>query len=252
MTPPLVLFHAGCPDGFCAAWVFLQKHPFAEIMAVGYGDPPPAVTGRDVWILDFSYKRGVTLALKRQVNSLHVFDHHETSQYELEGIPEARIEMGKSGARLIYDELFGEEKAPWRWIVDYTEDRDLWLNKLPQTREISAAIASFPRTTQAWNEMVAQGYGPLITEGEAILRYKTQIVSQVVSGAKEMNLDGHFVMVANCGVGNLESEVAGALAEGRPFGACWSESGNKRKWSLRSDTSGLNVARIAERRGGGG
>ena len=248
----MVLFHAGCPDGFCAAWIVHTKWPDAEFIAVSYGYPPPPVAARDVLILDFSYKRQVLQEMALKAASLRVLDHHESAQRDLEGFLGAKIVLGKSGARLAYEEFYGTEKMRWDWIVDYTEDRDLGLDKLPATREISVAIASFPRTFEAWTEMIERGYGPLIAEGGAILRYKDQLVRQVVANATELILDGHSVLVTNCGVGNLESEVAAALAINHPFGACWSESGNKRKWSLRSTASGSNVARIAERYGGGG
>lgn len=252
MSEPLVLYHAGCPDGFCAAWVFRQKFPNAECIAVSYGEDPPQVAGRDVWILDFSYKRPMLQQMALKAASLRVLDHHESSQRDLEGFDGAKIVIGKSGGRLIFEELFGDQALHWRWLVDYTEDRDLWQNKMFKTLEVSAAIASFPRTFEAWDTMVLRGYGPLMAEGESILRYKKQMVAIMVSGATEMTLDGHRVFAANCGLGNLESEVAGTLADNKPFGACWSESKGKRKWSLRSTATGLNVARIAERYGGGG
>lgn len=250
--PPLVFYHQGCPDGFCAAWVFRKKFPDAEFVPVTHGDAPPKVCGRNVWILDFHFKRPLMTELRSRNLSLELLDHHETAFRELEGFKGAAIDLSKSGARLTLERFCGPGPFPWSWIIDYTEDRDLWRNRLPGTEEINAAIASYPRTFEAWDEIAANGYGPLFLDGKVILRYKRQLIARVVAQAFEETLDGHHVAVANCGVSNLESEVAGTLAEGRPFGAVYSESGNRRKWSLRSKDGGVNVARIAERFGGGG
>jgi uncharacterized protein len=50
----LVLYHANCADGFTAAWI---AHGVfgddAEYVPVQYGQAPPDVRGRDVFILDW-------------------------------------------------------------------------------------------------------------------------------------------------------------------------------------------------------
>ena len=85
---PLVLYHAGCADGFCAAWVYWRQNPTAEFIPVQYGeDPPPqAFQGRDVLIFDFSYRRHVLLAIKERAKSVLVLDHHKTAKAELESL----------------------------------------------------------------------------------------------------------------------------------------------------------------------
>ena len=55
MQKPLVLYHANCPDGFCCAWIARKKFgPELDLVPAQYGDDPPNVVGRDVYILDFS------------------------------------------------------------------------------------------------------------------------------------------------------------------------------------------------------
>ena len=57
---PLVLFHAGCNDGTCAAWVARQALTDPECVPVQYGQDPPAAAfdkDRKLYVLDFGYPR---------------------------------------------------------------------------------------------------------------------------------------------------------------------------------------------------
>ena len=100
----LVLFHANCNDGFGAAWVAHRKFGSdAKYQPVQYGDAPPRnVEGREVYILDFSYKRDVLLALHEQAESLLVLDHHMTAKDDLEGLEFAQFDLERSGATIAW------------------------------------------------------------------------------------------------------------------------------------------------------
>ena len=84
---PLVLYHANCWDGFCAAWIAKKALGDIEAIPVQYGqDPPIDFCGRDVYILDFSYPRGEMENIIRSSNRVVVLDHHKTAQKELDGL----------------------------------------------------------------------------------------------------------------------------------------------------------------------
>jgi uncharacterized protein len=140
--------------------------------------------------------------------------------------------------------------------VNYTEDRDLWRWDLLHSREVSAALASRPRTFLEWDRLherspARSAPDALVTEGAAVLRYQDQLVDSLCATAREVELDGHKVLAANTAC--LISEVAGKLAEGRPFGAAWFVRGDgKKQWSLRSRDGGVDVSLVARQRGGGG
>lgn len=60
MNQALCIYHGNCADGFTSAWIVRKAlggkvdfHPGV------YQEPPPDVAGRDVFIVDFSYKRKV-------------------------------------------------------------------------------------------------------------------------------------------------------------------------------------------------
>jgi oligoribonuclease NrnB/cAMP/cGMP phosphodiesterase (DHH superfamily) len=264
-----VVYHGGCWDGFCAAWVARGVLKGAvEYIPVQYGQPPPAVEpGSRLYILDFSYDRGTMLFLAKQVHALTVLDHHKTAQEALAGFadecergyglrrPTVVFDMGKSGGRLTWEYFHGALGEPSPGVVDYTEDRDLWRWALPKSKEVNACLRSYPLDFDLWDD-----FGRLAAEelawrfaapGEAILRRERQIVDDHLHHAHEVELGGHRVLTVNATV--LFSEIAGELAKNRPFGACYFDRGDgKRVWSLRSTEGGVDVSEVARLKGGGG
>lgn len=292
-TKPLVIYHANCWDGFCAAWVAKDALGHIEAYPAYYGQEPPDCRGRKVYIVDFCYPRDVMLRLFREAVSLVVLDHHKTAQAALDGIldqyvsspvnlanpaetlPTIVFDMNKSGGRLAweyfwdtklshdangsrYSELVDgsgrsvtRDKAPW--LVDYTEDRDLWRHTLPHSEEINAALRSYPLDFELWDEFYDNiGQREMFKrEGSAIRRAERQIVDTHVRNAREIEMAGHRVKAVNATV--LFSEIAGELAKDAPFGACYFDrQDGKRQWSLRSDENGVDVSAIAKANGGGG
>lgn len=257
MIKPLVIYHANCWDGFCAAWV--ARHALGKIEAVAahYGTDPPDVTGREVYVLDFSYPRDVMLQMADAANSIRVLDHHRTAKEALDGLPFCQFAENKSGGRMTWEyfaDIAGWSRLPVPWLVEYTEDRDLWRHALPNSQEVNAALRSYPLDFDLWDRNFA-GAGPppfsLIHEGAAIRRYEKQIVETHTRHAREAKMDGYCVPVVNATV--LNSEIAGELAKGKPFGACYFDRADgKRQWSLRSAPDGIDVSVIAKAHGGGG
>lgn len=259
MSKALVLYHAGCWDGFCAAWVWRTwRDAQAEFVPVQYNQDPPAVDGRRVVILDFSYPRAVLERMAVTAASLLVIDHHKTAAEALSGLPYCRFDMGKSGGRLTWEflhESLSAEPDPWAepvpWLVAYTEDRDLWRHALPDSQEVNASLRSHPLDFALWDRLHKQDPAVLVLEGTAIRRRERQIIDEHVRHAVPVELDGFQGAVVNATV--LFSEIAGELAQGRDFGACWFQrKDGKRAWSLRSRDGGCDVSAIAKARGGGG
>lgn len=272
----IVIYHGGgCADGFCSAWLFSKAFPDAEFIACNYGDPVPDVYNARVFVLDFSWKRPEMVGLIEKAYSVVVLDHHPTAADELAGLQEKYaagcgnppvivFDMEKSGAMLAHDWLRNNitddnitDLPPW--IVQYVQDRDLWTFALPHSRAINTAIRTYPHEFEAWDKLCSRGAGSdrgaLITEGEAILRADAQIVRSHVKNAREINLDGHQILAVNATA--LVSEIAGELAAGRPFGACFfdrlePDGGYTRVWSLRVRDGAFDVGKLAQKFGGGG
>lgn len=260
-----VLYHGNCTDGFCAAWAAWRclGDAGAEYVPVLHGQPPPwdKIRGRHVYLLDFAYKLPVMLEMAVACSGLVVLDHHKTAEADLANLAALRhkhvslhFDMDKSGGRLAWEYF---HTTPFHWLVEYTEDRDLWRWLLPNSREVSAALASYPRDFATWERLakLRVGYVPewenFVNEGEAILRYQAGCVRGQVENAVEIEMDGYKILAVNCT--HLVSEIAGQLAEGRPFGACYFIRGDGKKvWSLRSTPGGVDVSEIAKWHGGGG
>lgn len=273
---PLVIYHAGCWDGFCAAWVAKNALGDIEPFAAHYGTLPPDVTGRVVYILDFCYPRAVMRRVLGEARKVVVLDHHKTSEAELAGIidefiqrpdliatnldanpggqelPIVWFDMTKSGGRLTWEHFhLGVTDSRVPWLVEYTEDRDLWRHSLVWSREVNAALRTYPLDFGAWDRLAERPVATLLLEGEAVRRVEKQQIETHIRHAREIELAGHRIMAVNATV--LFSEIAGELAAGRPFGACYFDRfDGKRQWSLRSDDNGLDVSQIAKQFGGGG
>lgn len=245
-TPPdIVLYHADCSDGFGAAWALWKKFPTAEFIAVKHGyPPPPNLEGRHIVMVDFSYTRPTLETMARQAASLQVLDHHVTAQDALAGLPFAYFDLKKSGAVLAW-EWAHQQPAPW--LLQYVQDKDLWTWALPGSREINAALASYPYDFRVWDTL---RHETLEAEGRAILRYETELVGKIAASAAMLSFQGATVPVAQSSV--LTSQIGERLSQNHPFCVIWHDRDGRRYYSLRSREDGADVAAIAMQYGGGG
>jgi len=250
-----VLYHAGCIDGWTAAWAVWRRlgdHGVTYVPA-RYGDPPPDVTGESALIVDFSYPRAVLLEMieKAHNRNVMVLDHHATAQADLDGVPQAVFDMDRSGAGLAWDHFQGRHGRPW--LIDYVEDRDLWRFRLPDSKAINAWIHAQPRQDfRAWSQLSDEGPALAKERGEAVLRYMDSYVEQVSTLSRRCTFAGH----ANIPVVNAPfvaiSELVGALADGVPFAVGWHQRADGMfVYSLRSRDD-FDVAALAKTFGGGG
>jgi hypothetical protein len=229
----LVLYHAFCADGFAAAWAAWRKlGGAASYLPVQHGAPPPPIPdGSKVYILDFSYSRAETEALRNRTSFLRVIDHHGTAEEELRGLDCAIFDNEKSGAVLSWE--FFHPGAPVPEILRYVMDRDLWLHKLPRSREVFAGLSSYPMDFDVWS---ALDVAKLAEEGTIVLRYQNELVDLLCAGARLEILAGHLVPIANAPL--LGSEVGEELLKRYPeasFVAMYFDRADgKRQWSLRS------------------
>lgn len=262
---PLCIYHGGCIDGWAAAWiVYRVHHGEVELFPGTYQSPPPDVLGRDLFIVDFSYKRPVMIDLINRAAKVCVLDHHKTAQAELEGLDgirpfvDVKFDMARSGAGLAWDYFFHGVKRPR--LINHIEDRDLgggiaFPSKLEWTREIYAAVASYPFSIETWNEIVEladTNPDALIREGQAIDRKHFKDIEDLLDlTMRTMMIGNHIVPVANL-PHTMTSDAGHKMAEGNPFAATYQDTPEGRVFSLRSSEDGLDVSEIAKAYGGGG
>lgn len=290
MTRPLCIYHGNCADGFTAAWaVWKALGDDCEYVPGVYGNPPPDVTGRDVILVDFSYKRAVLeeMCQPRAARSMLILDHHKTAEADLKGlgvdmskwtgevswsrykenlaqddmenancggaIVYQIFDMHRSGAGIAWD--FFHPSAERHPLVNYVEDRDLWKFSLPGSRNINAFVFSYPYEFPLWDEMarfIQHAQPEAERAGDAIERKHHKDVAELVRVTKrKMIIGGHEVWVANLPY-TLTSDAGHLMAKGNPFAACYWDTPEGRVFSLRSTDEGLDVSEIAKAYGGGG
>ena len=248
----LCIYHGNCADGFAAAWVvrrFWQQSTFDEVefFPANYGDVPPDVTGKDVVIVDFSYPRGVLMEMEWEAEKLLVIDHHKTAREALTGLDFVKFDMEKSGAILAWRNFFSSEPPV---LLHYIQDRDLWTWSMPDSRAVSAAIASYPYDFSVWDNLMKRPIPELVIEGESILRYQGQVVRRHLENVVMIEMDGYAVPCVNATT--MISEIGNELCQGHPFAVSYFDTAEKRVFSLRSAGDGVDMAEIAKKHGGGG
>lgn len=252
-----VIYHRNCNDGFCAAWVAWHKFgDEARYVAANYGDEPPTIDGHDVLIVDFSYPRAKLYEMSQRARKLEVLDHHKTAQADLTVGPNGEafcfmlFDMNRSGAGLAWDFLFPDESRPW--FVEAVQDRDLWLWQYPHSKELNAAITTWPREFAFWQgQLSSAAFENAISDGRAINRYIDQYTDEMCARARIVEFEGYEVPCVNVPYKGI-SEICGKLAETAPFSIGWAQGPDgKFTYSLRS-RGDFDVSAIAKKYGGGG
>jgi len=280
---PLCIYHGNCFDGFGAAWAV--RHALGETGVEFhpgvYGETPPDVTGRDVIMVDFSYKRGVLEEMSRIARSMLILDHHKTAQEDLKNFwppastwkghlayttnPHhdfshspiaAQFDMERSGAGMAWD--FFHPGIPRPILIDYIEDRDLWRFKLPMSRLVHAGLSAFDFDFDYWDKLIlelypnAEGISDLASDGGAIeAKHQRDIENLLPIVGRRMIIGGYDVPVANLPM-TMTSDAGHKMAQVEPFAACYWDTDDGRVFSLRAADDGLDVSAIALSYGGGG
>lgn len=259
MKKPLCIYHGNCADGFGAAWVFSRWGGLDYDFHAGvYQNPPPDVEGRDVYLVDFSYKLSVVEEIREKATRVVLIDHHKTAIEDLAPLIEshrieALVNLGKSGATLAWEWFHGFSTADMPQLLRHIEDRDLWRFALNGTREIQANVFSHPYDFELWDRLMEQPVESLIAEGRAIERKHFKDIGELLGVVtRRMVIGGHNVPIANLPY-TLTSDAGHQLAaKGEPFAGCYWDTPEGRVFSLRSTEAGLDVSEIAKQYGGGG
>lgn len=247
-----IIYHKNCPDGFGAAWAAWKVlADRAKYIPMAYDEPMPDLPADSrVLMVDFCPARAQCMELANKVESLRVLDHHQTSADGMRGVPWATFDMEHSGAYLSWAHFHGLNVPEF---VLFLEDRDLWRFKMPYSREVAAALSSYPKKFVVWEQLYGMGMEKLKLDGGTILRSQRQRIEEMCAQVRWMEFDGHKVPVVNAST--LFSETVDFLCQkfpDVPFAAYYFDrADNKRQWGLRSPNR-FDVTPIAKKRGGGG
>lgn len=251
----LCIYHKNCADGFGAALavkVYCDSigQP-CDFLPAQYGDEIPDVSDKHVLIVDFSYQRDALLALNEAALSLKVIDHHKSAMEDLDGLDYCVFDMDFSGAVLTWQTLFPDQAVPL--LLQYIQDRDLWHWQMQDSKAVSAALLTLEKKFELWQPYLAdEKVAELILKGNAIVDYQNQQLARTPKGdnVPMAKIGGYTVPCVNST--HLISEMGDILAQGHPFAALYFDRSDKRIYSLRSAKDGIDVAKVAEKYGGGG
>lgn len=269
---PLVIYHKDCLDGIASAWCFWDYYQGAvELFAAQYGDvapPEELVSGRAVFIVDFSYELDTLLAMCEVAESVTVLDHHESGVHGLMGDVSMQeqaqpgnlhliLDITKAGCILAWEYLYGAHiLAPD--ILVAIADRDLWIFDHEDTRAICAALYSYPLTVQLLEIYLQDPLGAIAlkAQGDPLLRQEANQIAKLLPAASFGSEFGPLIPVVNAPM-FLASELGATLLLDNPlapFAVIYTRLATNWKISLRSrkEDEDTNVAEIAERFGGGG
>jgi hypothetical protein len=263
-----------------------------------YQEPPPNCTDAEVIIVDFSYKPEVMTTILQQCKKLTWIDHHKSAilaaeeysrlykpklYYDDLDFPNNYchyLDLEHSGAKLAWKFYFDARMQDPPPLINHIEDRDLWRFTLPGTREINAALFSYPYDFEVWDKLMDPGMIPtLLNEGVGIERKHHKDIAELVkvcarfisfdAGPRRyivpicslpytLTSDAGHLMCKMMELGELKIPKGVYLAPhpamNKPdnFAMCYWDTKDHRIFSLRSLPGGADVSLIAQFYGGGG
>ena len=261
---PLVIYHGrSCPDGFAAAlaaWLYYAGK--AEFLALDHGDISaleqlPALDGRAVYILDFSFSPELLRGIEARAAKLVLLDHHKSAAEKLTGFAcrcgVVHFDMAKSGARLAWE--FFQPGAPLPDLVRFIEDRDIWVWRYPESAGFLAALDMEPFDFARWTEIASFSPAQLtafMARGKAMDEKFSKLAADIADGAQPVTFNGQHGLMVNA-PGVFHSLIGNILsAQSGTFALMWSAAkGGVIRVGLRSQR-GFDCIPLAESMGGGG
>ena len=261
---PLVIYHGrNCPDGFAAAlaaWLFYEGK--AEFVGLDHGDIKsvadlPALAGRAVYILDFSFDPQIMRGIEERAAKLVMLDHHKSAAETLNGF-ECRcgivhFDMHKSGARLAWEFFFPDQAVPD--LVRFVEDRDIWVWQYPESAGFLASLDMEPLSFERWHEIALLDASQLslyVERGRAMDEKFTKLATDIAKDAQALTFNGVAGLMVNA-PGVFHSVVGDLLSkQSNTFALMWSsDKTGIIKVGLRSQRN-FNCIPLASSMGGGG
>jgi len=258
-------YHAGCPDGFGAAWAVRHAWGDAgEFRPRGHDDGLDAeeLAGDQVVFVDIAPPNAALEALLRTAAQVVVLDHHVSSLERYRAEPQLAREAESGGHRVVFDLSHSGAVLAWLHflperevpeLLRYVEDQDLWSWKLPRSEEVNAALGSYPRDFDTWDALAARPSQELAREGEPIVRATRTEVERSLHHAHPVAIGARRVEAVNAT--HARSAVGHELAKravfGEPWGLVYRVRGGRVDASLYS-IGDLDVSKTARELGGGG
>lgn len=258
MKDIVVIYHGHCHDGFSGAWVAWKKFgDRAEYIGIKFDDASALVADREVYLIDFVYSEKILEKLIASNKKVVVIDHHLSNQQRVEIVSEKLFDLKHSGAVLAWQYFFPQQPIPK--LLQYVEDSDLWIFKLPQSKEITLALDLFDLEFDVWDKLAndleqKESFQKIFEKGSIIMEHNNRLIKDLIKeNADLVNFEGYQALVVNLpGTLDIHSALGHELSlKQPPLGIIWSERHGQKVFSLRSDGT-VDVSQIAQKYGGGG
>ena len=254
MKSIIVIYHRD-EDGFGGAWVAWKKFKGkADYIGVDFPDPfLKDIKDKEVYLIDFCYEKNEMKELLRNNKKLIVLDHHVSRKEEIKISTGYVYGTDNSGSVLAWKYFWPQKPIPK--LLHYIEDMDLWKLKRKFVREIISSLNTYEFKFSLWDKIAKDLENPktakkYIDEGSAMIKYQDMLIKSVVDTGVDIIIDGQKGFAVNCPI--LDSEVGAYIWKNKGVIALiWHSKNGLVKVSLRSK-KGVNVAKIAEKFGGGG
>ena len=258
-----IIYHGDCTDGFTGAFAGYQYLTSINALGVTYFPanhnvdvvPVPDVTGKNVCMIDFCYKKPVLDVMLQTANRLIILDHHKTAQNDLTDIGDQHkvFRMDYSGASLAWLYFHGPDNIPD--LISYVQDTDIYTKRLPNTNEYSSYIYLINHTFNDFLPLLDNEYlkQKALTEGSAICKSNQKETKSAVNNAtiKFTSINGKYYFVAYCNSSVLKSDIGNqvlARFKNANFSAIYSitDKNNTTAFSLRSLNERTDVSAISK------
>jgi uncharacterized protein len=257
----VVIYHDQCRDGFGAAYAAWKKFgDDASYIPRKTQDPvPEGLEGKEIYIVDYSYKKPELDLLKEKNKSVVVIDHHETAKEAVESFHDNVFDMDHSGAVLAWQ--YFHPKTPVPRLLLYIEDHDLWRFKMEHNREFGAALGEYNQDFTTWDQLNENledrdHFSKFISLGGVIAGFEDKLVQKLVQFREKVSFEGHEIYAVNCSriyrsIVAHELSTLNGTEGGIEMAIVYYRYDGKVHCSLRSNGD-IDVRKMAEKYGGGG
>jgi oligoribonuclease NrnB/cAMP/cGMP phosphodiesterase (DHH superfamily) len=252
-----IIYHGDCQDGFASAFAAWKRYGDAAMYTPNeHGNPykKEAVVGKNIVMIDFSFKKPVLDEIASLAKSLTILDHHESAKDAVTSLPSSLYSDEHSGAFLAWHYFHPEKPVPK--LILYIEDDDLFRFKLPDSRAIREYVFVKPFDFKIWDDILndmetPEGYQRIVQTGTVYREYAESVVSSFIARAETVSFEGYEVLAVSA-PRLFDSEVGNRLARIKPpFALVFKFQPGRTRVSLRGDGS-IDVSKIAAKYGGGG
>jgi oligoribonuclease NrnB/cAMP/cGMP phosphodiesterase (DHH superfamily) len=272
-----IVYHNPCQDGTTALWCANYYNEIFEKIPCKAGNLPTIDTeNKNILFVDICPKFDYLLEISKTAQNIVILDHHKTTidAYETNKMLcpknlEFILDITKSGCQITWDYFFPEKARPW--FVDYVGDRDLWLWKLPNSKEINDVLfennmldANLLDNITKLQYYTTEQIEDLIKEGSILLKFQKKqletasyraIEAQIIVNEITYNIWlGTTTSADRSELGNVLAKKPLSNGKLPDFSATWIYEPKENVWwiSLRGTSSSPDLSLISGYFGGGG